>query len=347
MTGYMELENCIIVNRLSGLHDDNLKDNLVSNNGDGNNSRKNINFKNVVSTGRLNPSNSNRTQLEGFVAVEDGTSFSSNNNPYAANTVKATYYRPMSFDMMDLGIETVEGVYTLTLKYFDTESKDPFFIRSFEHSSYDVRSTIILSTVFSDDEKSKYKYQITKTIPELSNDASSMKLVNILTSAKKTFMLVTSLSKETLNNFKTTDKNYIFFKKAVLKLLDTDNTLAQSLNTVTNAENPIIREVANHIESLGYKAEFDVGNNKCKIDIAVRNKDKNNYLLGIVFDESIYNSSDSFLWRDLIQNGMSVFGNWNILRIFTVDWFENHTKQLDIITNALNGNSFESDLIVN
>jgi len=232
-------------------------------------------------------------------------------------------------------------------KYFDTESKDPFFIRSFEHSSYDVRSTIILSTVFSDDEKSKYKYQITKTIPELSNDASSMKLVNILTSAKKTFMLVTSLSKETLNNFKTTDKNYIFFKKAVLKLLDTDNTLAQSLNTVTNAENPIIREVANHIESLGYKAEFDVGNNKCKIDIAVRNKDKNNYLLGIVFDESIYNSSDSFLWRDLIQNGMSVFGNWNILRIFTVDWFENHTKQLDIITNALNGNSFESDLIVN
>ena len=123
--------------------------------------------------------------------------------------------------------------------------------------------------------------------------------------------------------------------------------MLQNLANVTNSENPIIREVANHIESLGYKAEFDIGVNKCRIDIAVRNKEKNSYMLGIIFDESIYNSSDDFFGRDLIINGLKHFGNWKILRIFTVDWFENHTKQLDIITTALNGNSIENELTVN
>ena len=120
MTGYMELENCIIVNRLSGLNNDDIKDNIVANNGDGNNSRKNIKFMNVVSTGRLNPSNSQRTNVEGFLAVEH-YDISAKNGTYLNGTAKHNYLRPMTLDMIDLGIETVDGVYTCTLQYYDAE----------------------------------------------------------------------------------------------------------------------------------------------------------------------------------------------------------------------------------
>lgn len=120
MTGYMELENCIIVNRLSGLNNDSVKDNILANNGDGSNVRKNLKFKNVVATGRFNPSNSGRTIFEGFVAVEH---YDMGNSVKLVNdTVKANYTRPMTLDMIDLGINTVDGIYNCAIKYYDAES---------------------------------------------------------------------------------------------------------------------------------------------------------------------------------------------------------------------------------
>ena len=92
---------------------------------------------------------------------------------------------------------------------------------------------------------------------------------------------------------------------------------------------------------MGYKAELNYGTGKCKIDIAVRNKNNSEFLIGILFDESVYINSDDFIGRESIINGLEKIGNWKLLRIYTVDWFENPAKQLDIVTSALKGDNFE------
>lgn len=256
------------------------------------------------------------------------------------------------------------GVYTMTeeqralietlfykrigaIKSFRDETrKENFFIRSFSQGEYDPRDVIILSTVFSAEEKPKYKDTITKSLPELSGSSSITSLVNVFSSARSNFTLITSLSVDILEKFKTTERNYCIFKKAILRLITENTASLQDTTLGVSGENSIVREVANHIESLGYKADLNVSINKCKIDIAVKNKGKSHYLLGIVFDESAYINSDDFFGRDLILNGLETLGKWKILRIYTVEWFENHSKQLDYISSALNGNDFENDFSI-
>lgn len=228
----------------------------------------------------------------------------------------------------------------------DENDKENFFIRNFTQGEYDPRDVIIFSTAFSAEERPKYKDTITKALPELSKSSSVNNLVNVFSSARVNFTLITSLSVDILEKFKTTERNYCIFKKAILRLITENTTSLQDANVGGSGENSIVREVANHIESLGYKADLNISINKCKIDIAVKNKGKSHYLLGIVFDESAYINSDDFFGRDLILSGLETLGKWKILRIYTVEWFENHTKQLDYISSALNGNDSESDFSI-
>ncbi|MBE6700837.1 MAG: hypothetical protein E7582_02980 [Ruminococcaceae bacterium] len=235
---------------------------------------------------------------------------------------------------------------TPTLKELHNNDRAPFFIKSFSEATYDPRDVIIFSTVFSAEERPRYKDTITKTIPELSEKSSISNLVNVLTSSDVNFILVTSLTYDNLAKFKTTEVNYSVFKKTILRLIDDNTYLIQDSNATSCTENSMIKQVANHIETLGYKVDLNVGINNCKIDIAVKSKGKNNYLLGIVFDETAFVNSGNYFGRNLILNGLEKFGKWKIIRIYTVEWFENHTKQLDLISSALNGDAFDEEFSI-
>ncbi len=226
------------------------------------------------------------------------------------------------------------------------KSSANLFIRSFSSATYEVRDVIIFSTVFSEEEHSKYKEPITKTIPELSSSDSEEKLIDILTSAKSEFSLITSLSEEMLDNFKTTEKNYCVFKKTLRRFFDNSSAKIQEINTSVYAENSIIRQVKHHIQSLGYKVELGVGCNNSKIDIAVKSKENDKYLLGIVFDQTAYINSENFFGRNLILSDLKNRANWKIHRIYTVEWFENQNKQLDIISQLLSGDKFENQFTI-
>lgn len=223
----------------------------------------------------------------------------------------------------------------------EKSKKDGLYIRSFTNSEYDACDFVIFSTVISVDEKSRYNDSITKSIPELADDSGITALENILLSARKELTVITSLNEKELDEFKTTERGYCLFKKLMKRLL-ADNVLTlQNIGSALYNENPIIREVSNHIESLGYKSELNLGINKCKIDVAVKDKGKDAYMLGIMFDESVYLNSGDFVGRDLMLRGLEEIGKWKLLRIYTVDWFENHSKQLDRITSALKEDSFK------
>ncbi len=221
---------------------------------------------------------------------------------------------------------------------------EPFFVRSISDGEVMSRDVIIFSTVLSTEEKPKYKDTITKTIPELSGDRGIYTIVNVFSSAKKNFILVTSLTGAILDKFKSTEKGYCLFKKAICRLVDCDKNFLEIENPSTSADNSIVRDVANYIESLGYKVDLNVGYQNCLIDVCVRCKEKNKYVLGIVFDETASNLSENFLVRNMIFNNLMRQGGWNLHRIYTVEWFENQSKQLDLIRNLLNGDESDNDL---
>lgn len=113
ITAGVRFENVIIVNDLSGIGDGK-NDNVVSNCGD--HKEKALVFNNVVTAGRLNPSNNGgeRVVMDGFVAAE--LHAATTMNP-TAGTVTAKCNIPMTWQALDLGI--TENVLNFTVTAYN------------------------------------------------------------------------------------------------------------------------------------------------------------------------------------------------------------------------------------
>ena len=118
ITAGVRFENVIIVNNIPQLGGGtSTKNNVVSNCGD--DRVKALVFNNVVTTGRLNPSNngSERVVMDGFVAAEihDAKGL----NP-TAGTVSAICNLPMTWQSLDLGID--ENVLNITVTAYNASA---------------------------------------------------------------------------------------------------------------------------------------------------------------------------------------------------------------------------------
>lgn len=238
----------------------------------------------------------------------------------------------------------IELLFTKRLQSLSENQRKAFFdrtehfsISSLEKAEFTPSDTVIFSTTFSVEEKPKYNDSFTKTIPEFSSSRIRHSLINTLLCAQNEFVLVTSLEPEMLEKFKTVIPTYAMFKDIVISLSDTTNTYDSEMNKVPRIENSVIRQVINHIEGLGYRADIDIGTNSCRVDIAVRKNNGSGYLFGIIFDESAYMYGGDLISRALIRKNLVENLGWKIIRIYTVEWFENSPKQLDLITEMLKG----------
>ncbi len=247
----------------------------------------------------------------------------------------------------------IELLFTKRLQALSESKRKAFFdgneffsITSLEKATFNPCDTVVISTTFSVEEKPKYNDTISRTMPELSRTGAIQKLVNSLLCAQNELVLVTSLDKELLDKFKTVIPDYLMFKEIVLSLCVDEYSSDVEMNKSTRIENSIMRQVINHIESLGYRADIDVGTNSCRIDVAVKKQNGDGYLFGIIFDESAYMYGGDLISRALIRRNLESLTGWNILRIYTVEWFENSPKQLDLITELLkDGNSSQESII--
>lgn len=247
----------------------------------------------------------------------------------------------------------IELLFTKRLQSLSESKQKAFFdgneffsITSLEKVTFNPCDTVIISTTFSVEEKPKYNDTISRTMPELSSKGAIQKLVNSLLCAQNELVLVTSLDKELLDKFKTVIPDYLMFKEIVLLLCGDEPSPDIEMNKSTRIENSIMRQVINHIESLGYKADIDVGTNSCRIDVAVKKQNGDGYLFGIIFDESAYMYGGDLISRALIRRNLESLVGWNILRIYTVEWFENSPKQLDLITEMLKDGNPSKDSII-
>ncbi len=244
--------------------------------------------------------------------------------------------------MTDEQASLIELLFTKRLQSLDEvqrkaffDRSEPFYISSLEKTSFNPADTVIFSTTFSVEERPKYRDTICRAIPELSTHGAKHNLISALSCARREFVLVTSLTEEMLSKFKTVISGYKVFKELVLTLSDANAQFSTEMNKCARVENSVIRQTINHIESLGYKTDVDIGTNSCRVDIAVKDKNTDGYVLGIIFDETAYVSGGDLISRALITRNLQKNLGWKIMRVYTVEWFENSPKQLDAITRML------------
>ena len=87
-------------------------------------------------------------------------------------------------------------------------------------------------------------------------------------------------------------------------------------------------EVADRLRARGYVVDYQVGVSSYKIDLGVRHPDHpERYLAGVECDGATYHRSKSARDRDRLREEVLTDKGWDIVRVWSTDWFDNPSLQ--------------------
>lgn len=218
------------------------------------------------------------------------------------------------------------------------------FIKNLENVQGDERDIIIFSIAYAKNEYGK----VNSTFGSLSNDGGENRLNVAITRAKQKIYVITSIEPEELKienakfNGPKLLRSYLSYVRAVSDgntqemkvILDSFNEFADE-TPKSSFVMPIEEQISARLEKLGYKTEINLGNSNSKISVAVYDKKKDKYLLGIETDRTVINSSSFVLERDVFRNEFLKSKGWKMYRVWSRDWWHNSGQVMSGIVKEL------------
>ena len=218
------------------------------------------------------------------------------------------------------------------------------FIKNLENVQGDERDIIIFSIGYANNEQGK----LYTNFGSLSAEGGENRLNVAITRAKTKIMVVTSIEPEALkvdgakNLGPKLLKKYLFFVRAVSASRDSDvkailSELNPEENTVTSPITkitPIEERIKERLLKLGYTVDMNLGNKNNRISLAIYDEDTDKYLVGVILDRDAYDSSSSTMERDVYKPMFLESRGWNLVRVWSRDWWLYPGKVIKSITEA-------------
>jgi len=237
-------------------------------------------------------------------------------------------------------------------KYFAesdrVENNEDFslFVKNIENVQGDERDIIIFSTAYAKNENGK----VTASFGSLSQDGGENRLNVAISRAKKKVYLVTSIEPEDLNVDALKNKGPKLFKKYLqyVKAVSEGNSeLTQEIlysicdrqttrNEEVHSESDFEKQVCDALKKEGLIVDTQIGVSGYKIDLAVYDSSSSKYILGIECDGAAFHSSMSARERDIFRQRYLESRGWDIIRIWSKDWWTNPQKEIEKIVNKIN-----------
>src|SRR5262249_34389353 len=124
--------------------------------------------------------------------------------------------------------------------------------------------------------------------------------------------------------------------KRYLEYAESQGRLMGAHPITAEADSDFEVEVAEHLRRRGYEVLPQVGASGFRIDIAVRDPEHpGRFLAGIECDGARYHSSKSARDRDRLREEVLRGLGWEIIRVWSTDWFDNPERQTDKLVKKL------------
>lgn len=220
------------------------------------------------------------------------------------------------------------------------------FVKNIENVQGDERDIIIFSTAYAKNANGK----VVASFGALSQDGGENRLNVAISRAKKKIYLVTSIEPEELNvdssknNGPKLFKKYLQYVKAVS---DGNKELTEEiLNSVCDSnvgrneevhyDSDFENQVHDALEKAGLIVDTQIGVSGYKIDLGVYDKNSSKYILGIECDGAAFHSSKSARERDIYRQRYLESRGWNIIRIWSKNWWSNPQREVDRVVERVN-----------
>ena len=212
-------------------------------------------------------------------------------------------------------------------------SEEPLFIKNLENVQGDERDVILFSVGYGPDKSGN----VSMNFGPLNNEGGERRL-NVAVSRSRYEMIVYSTMRAEQIDLKRSNAKGVEGLKRFLEYA-ANGTMNIPQSAVSSVEeNKLVTLVAKEIEEHGYQVQTNVGRSNFKIDIAVIDPDNSqDYMLGILCDGKNYYETKTTRDREIVQPNVLNSLNWEVIRVWSVDWYENKDKVVSRILERIEG----------
>ncbi|MBQ2701409.1 MAG: hypothetical protein IJF64_00320, partial [Clostridia bacterium] len=166
------------------------------------------------------------------------------------------------------------------------------------------------------------------------NQAGGWRRLNVAVTRAREEMVVFSSMRGAMIDLSKTNSRGVAGLKAFLDFAEKGRTnLAISSRDVVMKKAGLGKYIAEELSAYGYECRYDVGVSGFKIDVAVIDpKDRKKFILAVMCD-----TPDRFSVKDrnVLQIQTLKRNNWNVLRLFSVNYYNNPKREIKKIKDFL------------
>lgn len=217
------------------------------------------------------------------------------------------------------------------------------FFKNLENIQGDERDIIIMSTCYGYDEHGK----MLMNFGPINRQGGEKRLNVIFSRAKQHMCVVSSIKHTDIKNEHNAGANY--FKKYLhyaelvsvgdLKMADTvlrSVLPKESQELLKDVDSIVLIELKLALEKLGYTIETNIGQSTFKCHIGVKKTvDDESFIAGILIDDNSHYQSDDILETYLLKPQVLKNSGWNIIQVFSKDWYADTGKVLEQVIYSI------------
>ncbi len=209
------------------------------------------------------------------------------------------------------------------------EREEPLFVKNLESVQGDERDVILFSVCYGPDKTGRISLNFGPL-----NQAGGWRRLNVAVSRAREEMVVFSSMTGGMIDLSKTKSRGVAGLKAFLDFAEKGRTnLAISSDSVVYKKPGIGKYIAEELASYGYECRYEVGVSGFKIDVAVVDpKDRKRFILAVMCDTPTgYSVKD----RNVLQIQTLKRNNWNVVRVYAVNYYNNPKREIKKIKDLL------------
>lgn len=218
--------------------------------------------------------------------------------------------------------------------FFADDRVEPTIVRNLENVQGDERDVILFSITFWKDAAGK----ATMDFGALNRDGGERRLNVAVTRARQELIVFSGFTADQIDPTRT-KALAIHHLKTFLDYAERGAVAlpAQTAGSVGGFDSPFEEAVAAQLEQRGWMVVPQVGISGFRIDLGIRHPDlPGAYLAGVECDGATYHSAATARDRDKVREQVLTGLGWNMLRVWSTDWWYDAAGCADRLHTALN-----------
>ena len=219
--------------------------------------------------------------------------------------------------------------------YFDDVELEPLFVKNLESVQGDERDIMYFSITYGPD----LAGAVSMNFGPMNREGGERRLNVAITRARHELRVFSSLKGEQMDLARTQAKGVRDLKHFLEFAERGPRALAEATRgSVGDFESPFEEAVASALAGKGWELHTQIGASSFRVDLAVVHPDaRGSYLTGIECDGATYHRSATARDRDMLREQVLRGLGWDILRVWSTDWWVDKAGTLQKLDVKLQG----------